>query len=704
MKLPSLYSLLLCLVITGLAQADTLAPERAHQITTMEVVRKLQTRHLAQKSIDDQLSQELLLHYLDRLDSSRQTFLQKDVDALQKKYATALDDALKRGDIQPGFEIFNLYRERSIKQLETTIASMEKIIKSFDYSKDESILVDRSKAAWPGTEAEAEQIARQRLKASALGLKLAGKEQKDIIELLLKRYQNQLDRLQKIRSDDVYQMYMNAFTELYDPHTNYMSPASSDNFDISMSLKLEGIGAMLRSHDEHTQVVRLIHAGPADKQGELKAMDKIVGVAQGNGEMVDVVGWRLDEVVDLIRGPKGSTVRLEVIPAKAIGEDKRKVITIVRDEVKLEEQSVQKAMLDLKDSNGVSRKIGILDIPTFYIDFEALRLRDPTYKSTTRDTARLLSDLINEGAEGIVIDLRGNGGGSLREANELTGLFIEKGPSVQIRHSDNRTYTEAKNHYSPYYDGPVVVLIDRMSASASEIFAGALQDYGRAIIVGSTSFGKGTVQSLSPLSHGKLKITESRFYRISGDSTQNRGVIPDITLPDLYDESLVGESALDKALAWDSIPPVKYKPLHELTPIIGELKNLSQQRAANDPDFVYIDKRARYEQNLDNEQLSLNEQKRLAERETDQQKRLALLNEKRKAKGQPELTSLDDSDEDKDIIDEDAPENIADDDNNGNKIDLQDPYLLEAARILMDLDNQLNQLKIAREKAVAAGQ
>ncbi|HEY9032984.1 MAG TPA: tail-specific protease, partial [Pseudomonadales bacterium] len=300
MKLPSLYSLLFCLVITGLAQADTLAPERAHQITTMEVVRKLQTRHLAQKSIDDQLSQELLLHYLDRLDSSRQTFLQKDVDALQKKYATALDGALKRGDIQPGFEIFNLYRERSIKQLETTIASMEKIIKSFDYSKDETILVDRSKAAWPGTEAEAEQIARQRLKASALGLKLAGKEQKDIIELLLKRYQNQLDRLQKIRSDDVYQMYMNAFTELYDPHTNYMSPASSDNFDISMSLKLEGIGAMLRSHDEHTQVVRLIHAGPADKQGELKPMDKIVGVAQGKGEMVDVVGWRLDEVVDLI--------------------------------------------------------------------------------------------------------------------------------------------------------------------------------------------------------------------------------------------------------------------------------------------------------------------------------------------------------------------------------------------------------------------
>lgn len=701
-RLPAL--LLATVLLTGnIALAEPLKPERAHQVTTLEVVRKLETRHLSKRSIDDALSRELLFNYLDALDNGRQIFLQEDIEQFRKKYADSLDDSLKSGNPQPGFDIFNRYRERNSKHLEKFIADMPATIKGFDFNSDETILADRTEAPWPKNNKEADAIWKKRLKASALSLKLAGKEMDGIIELLQKRYQNQLDRLNKIRSDDVYQIYMNALTELYDPHTNYMSPASSENFDISMSLKLEGIGAMLRMEDEYTRVVRLIHAGPADKQGELQPMDKIVGVAQGQEEMVDVVGWRLDEVVDLIRGPKGSTVRLEVIPAKAIGDDKRREITIVRDEVKLEEQSVQKAMLDVKDQNGVTRKIGILDIPTFYIDFEALRQRDPNYKSTTRDAARLLSDLINDGAEGIVIDLRGNGGGSLREANQLTGLFIEKGPSVQIRHADNRTYTESKDHYSPYYDGPVVILIDRMSASASEIFAGAMQDYERAVIVGSASFGKGTVQSLSPLSHGKLKITESRFYRISGEGTQSRGVVPDISLPDLIDETLVGESALDKALKWDAISPVSHKDYNNLEPIIKELKTLSQQRTDNNPELLYIRKTAEYEQSLDSDTISLNEKKRLKEREADQQKRLTLLNEKRKAQGKPLLESLEDQNPEN--PDEESEENKAADSEAGiNKIDMEDPYLLEAAQILIDLDTQLNQLKIADDKAAAVGE
>src|SRR5690554_3352766 len=352
-------------------------------------------------------------------------------------------------------------------------------------------------------------------------------------------------------------------------------------------------------------------------------------------------------------------------------------------------------MLNLEDENGVSRKIGILNVPTFYIDFDAVRKRDPNYKSTTRDTAKLLSELVREGAEGIIVDLRNNGGGSLREANELTGLFIEKGPSVQIRQADNRTYVQAKNFFTPYYDGPMVVLINRMSASASEIFAGAMQDYQRAIVVGSPSFGKGTVQSLTDLSHGKLKLTESKFYRISGKSTQSEGVTPDIALPSLYDESKIGESFLDKALANDSIAPADYRAYYNLKPIIESLSTLSKKRAANDADFIYIKKRTEYDKNRATDYVSLNEQVRLRERETAKKELLKLLNEKRQAKGLDALTSLTDADNNDKESDEDKATLASDADI--NKIDLDDPYLNESARILLDMEQSLNQ-QLAKAK------
>lgn len=696
------YFSLLLLLVSFLAHADkaldvstTLAPSHAQQITTLEVVRKLQIQHFEKHTIDDTFSLSFLDNYLRALDANRQIFEQADINALYKKYGATLDDTIKRGNVQPGFEIFNLYRSKHIALLEKTLADLPATVRAFDYKKEERIQTDRSEAAWPKNSKEIDHLWYERLKASALSLKLADKKTDDIIDLLSKRYKNQLDRLKKVRSDDVYQLYMNAFTELYDPHTNYLSPASSENFDISMSLKLEGIGAILSASDEHTQVVRLIHAGPAQKQGELQPMDKIVAVGQGKEKMVDVVGWRLDEVVNLIRGPKGSTVRLEVIPAKAIANDEHKTITIVRDEVKLEEQSVQKAMLNLKDENGVSHKIGILNVPTFYIDFDAVRKRDPNYKSTTRDAAKLLSELVQEGAEGIIVDLRDNGGGSLREANELTGLFIEKGPSVQIRQADNRTYVQAKNFFAPYYDGPMVVLINRMSASASEIFAGAMQDYQRAIVVGSPSFGKGTVQSLTDLSHGKLKLTESKFYRISGKSTQSEGVTPDIALPSLYDESKIGESFLDKALANDSIAPADYRAYYNLKPIIESLSTLSKKRAANDADFIYIKKRTEYDKNRATDYVSLNEQVRLRERETAKKELLKLLNEKRQAKGLDALTSLTDADNKDKESDEDKATLASDADI--NKIDLDDPYLNESARILLDMEQSLNQ-QLAKAK------
>ena len=695
------YSTLLALLITlsgvhSHAAPETLSPERSHQITTLEIIRKLQTRHLEKRELNDALSVEFFNNYLSRLDNNKHTFLQSEVDALYKKYAKRMDNTLKEGNLSPGFNIFNQYRMNNIALLESFIETIPEKISSFDYSSNETVQMDRSEANWPKTQAERQQLWDKRLKAASLSLKLAGREKEEVIDLLTRRYSNQLERMKDIRSDDVFQLYINAFTELYDPHTGYMSPAVSENFDISMSLKLEGIGAMLRKNDEYTEVVRLIHAGPAHKQGELQPADRIIAVAQGKEDFVDVVGWRLDEVVQLIRGPKGSTVRLEVIPANAIGIEERRVITIVREEVKLEEQSVQKAMLNIEDSKGTTHKIGVLNIPAFYIDFEALRQRDPNFKSATRDAARLLSELIREGAEGIIIDLRGNGGGSLREANELTGLFIEKGPSVQIRHANNRVYSEAKNYYTPYYDGPVVILIDRMSASASEIFAGAMQDYQRAVIIGSQSFGKGTVQSLSPLSHGKLKITESRFYRISGDGTQNRGVIPDIPLPDLFDPKLIGESALDKPIPWDAIDPVNYQTYYNLDPIMGELKILSQDRAANNPKFNYISQKAEYEKTLRTDSLSLNKKQRQQEREKDRAARLAMLNQKRKSQGLEPLDALneqsDEDEENKEPLDTSKVSNI----------DLDDPYLKEAANVLLDLTALLNRPKIADDKKTAA--
>ena len=656
--------------------AEDLKPERIHQITTLEVVDKLKRRHYRELSINDQLSQDFLAAYLAALDPNRLIILAAEVEQYQRLYGSKLDNMLLSGDLQAAYDIFNSYRNRVIALNTAILAALPQTIASFDFNDDDAMQLDRSEASWPASQAEVNQLAERRLKAAVLSLRLADKSNEEITELLSKRYQNQADRLSKLNSEDVYQAYINAYTQLYDPHTNYLSPVSSENFDISMSLKLEGIGAMLSSKDEFTSVVRLIHAGPAFKQGELKPSDRITAVGQGDKELVDIVGWRLDEVVKLIRGPKGSKVRLEVIPASAVSDEERKLITIVRDEVKLEEQSVQKAMIDVEDSNGIVHKFGVLDIPAFYIDFEALRKRDPNYRSTTRDTAKLLSELVNDGAEGIIIDLRNNGGGSLREANELTGLFIEKGPSVQIRLSDKKTYTEAKQYFSPYYDGPLIVLVNRMSASASEIFAGAMQDYKRALIIGSPSFGKGTVQSLTPMNHGKLKITESKFYRISGESTQHRGVVPDILLPKIYNSELVGESSLDHALAWDSIGKAAFNEFDKTSALLPQLIRQSQRRVKSQPDFQYFNEKLAYEQSLDIDFLSLNLKERKRLREDDKAKRLAIENKLRLAKGEKPLASLDDK--------SDEAEQETSTESLGNAIDIDDAYLQESANVLLD--------------------
>jgi carboxyl-terminal processing protease len=497
---------------------------------------------------------------------------------------------------------------------------------------------------WPANLSEADDLWRRQIKASVLSLRLADKDMPEIEKLIDKRYRSQLKRMAQVNSEDVFQLYMNSFTELFDPHTNYMSPRSAENFNMNMRLSLEGIGAVLQQEDEFTKVARLVPAGPADKQGELRAADRIISVGQDeSGDMTDVVGWRLDEVVDLIRGPKGSVVRLEIARGRDANEE-RKIVSIVRDKVKLEEQAAQSEILELF-YDGALHKLGVIDIPAFYADFEAMQRGDPNFRSTTRDVARLLSELQKQHIEGIIIDLRDNGGGSLQEANALTGLFIESGPTVQIRHSNERVERKQKFRSEGYYSGPLVVLINRLSASASEIFAGAIQDYRRGIVVGSQSFGKGTVQSLTSLNHGHLKLTESKFYRISGDSTQHRGVLPDVEFPTLYDPAEVGESALDNALPWDRIAPVRHRRYQDLDSILGTVRERHEARVSHDPDFAYLRGELELAEKLDaRKTISLNEAVRRKERQERQEAALSLENKRRLGKGMEPLSSLDELD------------------------------------------------------------
>ncbi|HET8711193.1 MAG TPA: S41 family peptidase, partial [Spongiibacteraceae bacterium] len=414
--------------------------------TAAEVVEDLETRHYLKQNLDDKMSSDLLDTYLKGLDPARMFLLQSDIDSFAR-YRTKLDDTLNQGDLEPAFVIFRTYQQRLRQRLEKLIANLPASMAAMDFTKNESIDLNRDKnPTWPKTQAEADEIWRQHLKNTVLGLRIAGKKNEDIVKLLEKRYRNQLNRANQISGDDVFQMYMNALAALYDPHTNYFSPRTSENFNINMSLKLEGIGAVLQQEDEYTKVMRVLPASPAAKQGELKAGDRIVGVGEDKtGEMQDVVGWRLDDVVELIRGPKDSTVRLEVIPSSAKSDAERKQITIVRNEITLEEQSAHKS-IETYTQNGRPVKIGVIDVPAFYIDFDAMRRGDPDYKSTTRDVQKLLSELVAEDVDGVIIDLRENGGGSLQEANQLIGLFIEQGPTVQIRQSSSslRAFPEGK--------------------------------------------------------------------------------------------------------------------------------------------------------------------------------------------------------------------------------------------------------------------
>lgn len=626
-------SLLLYLVsVTLHAAVEPLAGTPAQEKATQEIVKTLNQRHVVSLPIDDKLSSRFLDSYLKRLDPNKVYFLQSDIEEFEQ-HRNSLDDDLLSGSNTVGFKIYERWRTRLETHLKKAVSTLRQSKLPYSFEKNEELIIDEDKLDWPANQKEADDMWRKRIKSQILSEKLAGDSIKEAQETLVKRYEGQLDRISKTTTEDIYENYINAYTELYDPHTNYFSPRTSENFNINMSLSLEGIGAVLQTEDDYTKVVRLVTAGPADKSGQLQAADKIIGVAQGDKKIVDVVGWRLDEVVDLIRGPKDSIVRLEIIPSSSTSNTS-KVISIKRDKVKLEDQAAQKAIIDIKDGNKTV-KVGIIDIPTFYMDFEAFRKRDPNYRSTKNDVARLIQELEAEDVDGIVIDLRNNGGGSLFEATAVTDLFIDQGqPVVQIGRDNGRKLSDySRNH--PVYKGPLVVLINRLSASASEIFAGAIQDYNRGLIVGSQSFGKGTVQTLTPLtSQGELKITESKFYRVSGDSTQHRGVIPDILMPELINSEEVGESSYDTALPWTKTFPVRHGLYHSLEEIIPSLSIKHQKRIDSDPDFIYLNKRKALLDEVNQQtSISLNEKRRISEQKELEAQTLQIENERRKAKG-----------------------------------------------------------------------
>ncbi len=653
---------------------QVLDPEKVHSKANREITYNLMRKHYRAQPMDNDFSSRLLDKYINDLDRNRIYFYASDIREFEA-YRLLLDDSILSNKLTPAYTIFNRFQKRTVERLVYMIEHLETDAGEIRFDIDESMEVERENAPWPETEAEMNDLWRKRLKGGILSQKMAGKSVAEAVDILKKRYKNQLNRVRQTKSEDAFLAYMNSVAATFDPHTQYMSPQRSENFTISMSLSFEGIGAVLQLEDEYVKILRLIAGGPAEKSRQLKPDDRIVGVAQGeSGEMVDVVGWRIDEVVDLIRGPKGTVVRLQFIPADSKDGHTTRTVRIVRRQVQLEEQAARKKIYSIPHE-GHQYKIGIIDIPTFYVDFQALRAGDPHYKSTTSDVRLLLGELVAEGVDGVVVDLRDNSGGSLQEAASLTGLFIDKGPTVQIRSARGQVDVLDDPDPEIVYKGPLAVVVNRMSASASEIFAAAIQDYQRGLIIGEQTFGKGTVQTLYTLSHGQLKNTSAKFYRISGESTQHRGVTPDIFYPSLYDKEKIGESSLEGALPWDTIRSLGYRTYYPFAAYLPELRERHGKRLTSDPDYEYLlFRQAEFEKMRKINEVSLNEKIRRQEQDELDSRLLAAENKRRKAKNLEPLASVEEL-EKEEKPDGHSPENGIPDD---------DPVLRESSHVLLD--------------------
>ncbi len=583
----------------------------------------LDNNHFRKIKFNDSLSSVVLDNYFNEWDPSKLYFLKADLDGFENlRYK--LDDYSRIENVEPAFLVFAVFEQRYRTRLNFVLTNL--INQEFDYTVDESFEADRDKATWAATPKELEESWRQVIKSQALSLKLTGKTHAEITDLLKKRYERLLKAFDQLNSEDVFGIYLNCITEAYDPHTNYLSAKASDLFKQGMSLSLEGIGARLTTENEYTKVTEILPGGPADKAKTLHANDLISGVAQGkDGEMVDVVGWRLDEVVKLIKGPKGTEVRLQVLPAQTGLSGPPIIVTYTREKVKLEDQAAKKQVITYTTEAGKNLKLGVITLPGFYMDFDAYQKGDPNYRSTTRDVKRLITELKVEGISGLIMDLRNNGGGSLPEAIDLTGLFIKEGPVVQVRNAAGRVETGIDDDPSVAYDGPLVVMTNRFSASASEIFVGAIQDYHRGVIVGESTYGKGTVQAIYNLERwipnqekvGQLNLTFQKFYRVTGSSTQHKGVTPDIQLPSAFSPEKFGESSRPNALPWDVIAKTDYQPVANVNDkLLAALTRDYQERLKHDAALKkYLGEVEEMRKNLSETKISLNEAVRRKEME-----------------------------------------------------------------------------------------
>ncbi len=608
--------------------ASALSPTEQENYVARRVSDIIAREHYRRAPLDDRLSSLILDRYIDAIDGGRSYFYASDIAEFEK-YRYELDDAIKSGDVEPAFVIFRRYQQRSRERMNYAI---ELLSRKPDFDVDETFNFDREKEPWPANAAEMNELWRKRVKNDALSLVTAGKQWPEAADVLRKRYEHVAKRMDQSKPDDVFEAFMNAFVLSLDPHSNYFSARNSEEYNIQMSLSYEGIGASLQLTDDYVTVIDVIAGGPAAVSGKLAANDRITAVGEGKtGELLDVIGWRLDDVVQKIRGPGGTLVRLQLLPAGAAPGSVQKVVEFTRNRVSLEAQASHKAMRTVV-RNGREVKVGIITVPSFYQDYDASRAGAKDFRSTTRDVQRLIGELRKDGADVLIMDLRANGGGYLPEAESLTGLFIDRGPVVQLRDTSGRIEVDDDPDPAIFYAGPMIVLVDRFSASASEIFAGAIQDYGRALIVGQQTYGKGTVQNAHPLNYtifgrkpelGQLNVTIGKYYRITGESTQDRGVTPDIALPSLIDANEVGESTRDRALPWDHIEAASFKVEGDVKPIAATLQKLHEERTANSADFRYLhDDIAALEAIRSQKTLSLNLKTREADRKRQESERL----------------------------------------------------------------------------------
>lgn len=675
-----IYTLMLLAVKASWAERDTtqyLQPTESHMKEARIIVQILDYVHYRDIDLNDSLSSVIFDNFIESLDGNKNYFLQSDLKSFEK-YRFTLDEDLKRGNLVPAFYIFNIYRNRILSRLDYAIAHAGD---SFDFNKNESFMVDREDVPYAASEAELDELWRKTLKSQALSLKLSGSEDDKIKDLLTKRYERFQSNVEKYNSNDVFEIFMNSLTESFDPHTNYFTPLNAEDFEMNSKKSLEGIGATLQQDNDYTKIVELRPGGPAFKSGEVDKDDRVVGVAQGaDGEMVSVIGWRSDEVAGQIRGPKGTLVRLELLPAGASAGAETKTVAIVRDKINLDDAKAKSQVVQMTE-NGQEYTLGIISVPDFYLNADEMETNPEDYTSTTNDVKKLIKDLEAQGVDGVMLDLRNNGGGALFEAINLSGLFIPGGPVVQVRYPQDRKEVLDSDNAQMFYDGPLSVVINRFSASASEIFAGAIQDYKRGVIVGEQSYGKGTVQQVRGLNDflrqstgddlGLIKYTIAKFYRVTGSSTQHRGVTPDIEFPSVYSASEFGESSQPSALPWDKIDPTNFKPLNYVDAnLISSLRKQYDKRMKEDQLLVDLQfdieemkkSRARKE-------ISLNYNVRKKEQEDLEKRRAA------RVKVGASLTELEANQVDDRSLD-----------------DIKDPYLKESIRLLAD------QIQAARKK------